>query len=84
MQRAELGDPAPVVGDVEVGVVLEPDVGFEACAAGGKGRVDGGGAPVVVVGVAGFWGDVVAEVWGEGKEGWPRGRGFAPGGGEVV
>lgn len=49
--------------DVELVVVVElPDVGFDANAAGGEGAVEGGHAPVVVVGVAGDGADVTGEV----------------------
>ena len=51
--------------DVELVVVVEvPDVGFDTDAAGGKGAVEGGHAPVVVVGVAGDGTDVAGEVGG--------------------
>ena len=47
--------------DEEVGAG-EPDVGFDAGAAGCQGFVEGDLTPVVVVRVAGDGGDVLAEV----------------------
>ena len=49
------------MADEEV-VACEPDVGFDACAAGCEGFVEGDSAPVVVVGMARDRGDVLAEV----------------------
>lgn len=72
------------MGDVQVAVVLEPDVGFDAGAASGESGVERCGAPVVVVGVAGFGGDGGAEVGGEGEGGGATRGGFAPGACEVV
>lgn len=51
------------------GRVVKPDVGFDADGAGSKGRPEGEGPPVVVVGVQGLRDNALGQVGGAFVEG---------------